>query len=152
VTTQPLKRQSIIPRLDGIQRDVQMLSLLGDMRLEEFSREENFVRAQYYLRRALEGVFHIGSHILSRIPGGRVTEYKAIALRLGEVGIVPAGFAQQNLRAMAGYRNRLTHFYADIKPAELHNIIHRDLGGFDMFAQAIKCVLEHPERFNLSLE
>jgi len=46
---------------------------------DEFAKEENFVRGQFYLRRALEGVFHIGSHILSRIPGGRVTEYKAAA-------------------------------------------------------------------------
>ena len=60
---QPIKTQSIIPRLDGIARDVQMLKLLGDMSPEEFAKEENFVRAQFYLRRALEGVFHIGSHV-----------------------------------------------------------------------------------------
>ncbi len=147
-----IKSQSVIPRLDGIARDRLMLQELGKLPDAEFAKEENFVRAQFYLRRALEGVFHIGSHILSRIPGGRVTEYKAIALKLGEVRIVTQEFATRGLRAMAGYRNRLTHFYADVNPAELQRILRDDLGDFDTFAAAIKALLEHPESFGLSVE
>lgn len=147
-----IKSQSVIPRLDGIARDRLMLQKLGELPEAEFAQEENFVRAQFYLRRALEGVFHIGSHILSRIPGGRVTEYKAIALKLGEVGIVPREFANKGLKAMAGYRNRLTHFYADVNPAELQRILRNDLGDFDTFAAAIKALLEHPEPLGLSVE
>ncbi len=152
MTLQPIKSQSIIPRLDGIARDVLMLKRLGEMPAAEFEKEENFVRAQFYLRRALEGVFHIDSHILSRIPGGRVTEYKAIAIKLGEVGILPTEYANGGLKAMAGYRNRLTHFYADVKPAELHRIIRDNLGDFDIFTAAIKALLEHPESYGLSVE
>jgi uncharacterized protein YutE (UPF0331/DUF86 family) len=149
---QSIKSQSVIPRLDGIARDRLMLQKLGELPDAEIAKEENFVRAQFYLRRALEGVFHIGSHILSRIPGGRVTEYKAIALRLGEVGIVPQEFASKGLKAMAGYRNRLTHFYADVNPAELQQILRNDLADFDTFAAAIKALLEDPEPFGLSVE
>lgn len=149
---QSIKSQSVIPRLDGIARDRLMLQELGKLPDAEFAKEENFVRAQFYLRRALEGVFHIGSHILSRIPGSRVTEYKAIALRLGEVGIVPREFAGKGLKAMAGYRNRLTHFYADVNAAELRRILRNDLADFDTFAAAIKALLEHPEPFGLSVE
>jgi len=149
---QPIKSQSIIPRLDGIARDILTLKQLGDLPASEFAREENFVRAQFYLRRALEGVFHIGSHILSRIPGSRVTEYKAIAIQLGEAGVVPREFANKRLKAMAGDRNRLTHFYADIKPAELQKILKTNLGDFDTFATAVKSLLKHPEPFGLSVE
>ncbi|MGD0310358.1 MAG: HepT-like ribonuclease domain-containing protein [Acidobacteriota bacterium] len=149
---QPIKSQSIIPRLDGIARDRLMLQKLGELPDAEFAKEENFVCAQFYLRRALEGVFHIGSHILSRIPGGRVTEYKAIALKLGEIGIVHQEFANKGLKAMAGYRNRLTHFYADVNPAELHRILRHDLADFDTFAAAIKALLEHPESLGLVVE
>ncbi len=152
MTSPTLKSQSIIPRLDGIARDVQMLEALGKLPPEVFANEENFVRAQFYLRRALEGVFHIASHILSRIPGGRVTEYKAIALRLGEVGVVPLEFAQKGLKAMAGYRNRLTHFYAEVRPEEIQRIINRDIDDFHRFASAIKSLLEHPEKFGLAVE
>ncbi len=129
-----------------------MLRSLGEMSREEFAKEENFVRAQFYLRRALEGVFHIGNHILSRIPGGRVTEYKAIAIRLGEVGVVPVEFANKRLKAMAGYRNRLTHFYADVKPEEMRQILRLNLDDFEKFAAAIKALLEHPEKFALVVE
>ncbi|MBZ5497830.1 MAG: hypothetical protein LAP85_15610 [Acidobacteriia bacterium] len=52
-----IKSQSVIPRLDGIARDRLMLQKLGELPDVEFAQEENFVRAQFYLRRALEGVF-----------------------------------------------------------------------------------------------
>lgn len=149
---QTIKRQSIVPRIDGIQRDVEKLKGLGELPLTEFSREENFVRAQFYLRRALEGVFHIGAHLIARIPGGRVTEYKTIALRLDEIGIVPKGFAEKNLKAMAGYRNRLTHFYADVTPEEISRILKEDLGDLTIFLKAVKEVLANPDRFNVVVE
>lgn len=147
-----IKTQAILPRVNGIQSDVEKLRTLGELSLEEFSLEDNFVKAQFYLRRALEGVFHIGTHVLSRVPGGRVTEYKAIALKLGEVGIVPRGYAENQLKAMAGYRNRLTHFYADIAPAEIREIIRNHTADFDLFLRAVKQLLTDPARFNFELE
>lgn len=53
---------------------------------------------------------------------------------------------------MAGYRNRLTHFYAEITPGELHDILNNDLGDFETFLSAIKRVLKHPEQFGLTIE
>lgn len=148
----PLKKQSIIPRVDGIERDVKKLKGLRELELDEFRGEDNFALAQFYLRRALEGVFHIGNHLLSRLSGGRSTQYKEIAKALGEKGIVDPSFAENNLVKMAGYRNRLTHFYADIKPEELYEVLHNDLGDFDFFLTAIKELLKNPEKYNLELE
>ncbi|MCL5021565.1 MAG: hypothetical protein M1339_07920 [Bacteroidetes bacterium] len=59
------------------------MKALGRLPRDEFAVESNFVQVQFYLRRALEGVFHIAAHILSRIPGGRADEYKQIAIRSG---------------------------------------------------------------------
>ncbi|MBI3335365.1 MAG: DUF86 domain-containing protein [Candidatus Portnoybacteria bacterium] len=120
--------------------------------LEEFSKEDNFDRAQFYLRRALEGVFHIGAHILSRKEGGRVTEYKEIARRLGELGIIKKSFAEGPLTQMAKYRNRLTHFYADILPQELHTILQHNLGDTETFLRAIKELIHNPEKFGLTIK
>jgi uncharacterized protein YutE (UPF0331/DUF86 family) len=53
---------------------------------------------------------------------------------------------------MAGYRNRLTHFYADVKPEEIHKIIQVNLGDFEMFLRAIKDLLDDPAKFNLAIE
>lgn len=147
-----IKSQSILPRIDGIQSDVEKLGQLGQLSLEKFSEELNFVAAQFYLRRALEGVFHIGSHLLSRLPGGRATEYKDIALKMGQLNLIEKGFAESKLKAMAGYRNRLTHFYADIKPKELYEIIKNDLPDFEVYLRQIKQVLQNLDKFNLTLE
>lgn len=147
-----IKSQSIIPRIDGIERDLGKLENLGNLPLDILSIEDNFIKAQFYLRRVLEGVFHIGSHILARMPGGRVTEYKEIALKLGELGIVEKNFAGNQLKNMAGYRNRLTHFYSDITPQEIHKIIHDNLGDIAVFLKAIRELLRNPEKFNLMVE
>lgn len=140
--------------MDGIMKDMVRLRRLRDLPIEAFSDEtkDNIDVAKARLREALEGVFNIGAHILSRIEGGRTTEYKDIARKLGEHGIVDKKFADGALRNMAGYRNRLTHFYAEIKPEELRHILQNDLGDFEVFLSAIKRVLEHPEQFNLTIE
>lgn len=147
-----IKRQAIIPRIDGIQRDIGKLKQLGDMNFGEFSKEDNFIKAQFFMRQALEGIFHIGSHILSRIPGGRATEYKEIAQKLGEVGIVEREFAETKLKNMAGYRNRLTHFYASVRPEEIYRIIKEDMSDFDHFLEQIKSLVKDPGKFNLGVE
>ena len=153
MTTNKLKKQSIIPRIDGITRDIEKLQGFAKKPLGEFkSNEDLFALSQFYLRQALEGVFHIGEHILSRLNGGRATEYKEIARLLSEKRIVDKTFADTRLKAMAGYRNRLTHFYAEITPEEIYAILKNNLGDFDIFLKAIKEVLENPDKFGLELE
>lgn len=150
----PLKLQSIIPRIDGITKNVKKLRALGSLTKDEFCDEhrDHFDVAKLRLREALEGVFNIGAHILSRMEGGRVTEYKDIAKKLGEFEVVDKNFAEGALTRMAGYRNRLTHFYAEITPQELFQIIHTDLGDFNTFLKSVKALLEHPEKFGLEIE
>lgn len=148
-----LKKESIIPRVDGIMRDLQKLRSLSAKPIEEFKKNDDlFALSQFYLRQALEGVFHIGEHILSRLNGGRATEYKEIARLLGERGVVDKHFAEGKLAAMAGYRNRLTHFYADVTPEEIYGILKNNLSDFETFLTAVKHVLEEPEKFGLTIE
>ena len=148
----PLKLQSIVPRMDGIMKDMVKLQQLGSVPKDKFVSEKNdyFDVAKLRLREALEGVFNIGAHILSRIEGGRTTEYKDIAKKLGEFGIVDKNFADGVLSQMAGYRNRLTHFYAEITPEEMCDIIQNNLGDFDIFLKAVKNLLEHPQNFAIA--
>lgn len=152
MTALPLQRESIEPRLDGIQKDVALLKTFAALPFEEFCSAVVLDRTQLHLRFALEGVFHIGSHILSRIPGGRFTEYKEIAKKLGDAGIVSKEFAEKRLVPMAGYRNRLTHFYAEITSRELYKILQEHLGDVEEFLGAVKRVVECPEQFGLTVE
>jgi uncharacterized protein YutE (UPF0331/DUF86 family) len=150
----PLKSQSIIPRIDGIAKDIEKLRILAKLSQEEFydATKDHYDVAKLRLREALEGVFNIGAHILSRIEGGRASEYREIARKLGEQGIVEKEFADKELSQMARYRNRLTHFYAEITPHELYDIINNNLDDFETFLAAVKNVLEHPEKFDLTVE
>lgn len=150
----PIKLESITPRIDGITKDIAKLRLLASLPKKDFCNIANdyFDVAKLRLHEALEGIFHIGAHILSRMDGGRTTDYKDIAKKLGEFGIVEKNFAIGPLTFMAGYRNRLVHFYAEIKPEEMYKIINNNLGDFEIFLKAVKDVLEHPEKFSLTVE
>jgi uncharacterized protein YutE (UPF0331/DUF86 family) len=147
-----LEKDTILKRTNGIQLELEELKKLGVLPFEEFSEGDGYKLAQYHLHRALEGVFNISTHILSRIPGAQATTYKDTALKLGEFGIVEKQFAENNLAKMANYRNRLVHFYAEITPQELYDLLHNNLGDFDIFLHGVKELLENPEEFGLSAE
>lgn len=143
----PLNKEVILSRIREIEKDLNKLSRFKNYSLEEFKRDENFAIAEHYLRRALEAVFDIGNHILSRIPGGRASTYKEIALELSKENIIPEKFAKEKLVKMAGYRNRLIHFYSEVSMEELYEIIQNNLGDFEEFLKYIKELLENPEKF-----
>ncbi|MFA5946091.1 MAG: HepT-like ribonuclease domain-containing protein [Patescibacteria group bacterium] len=148
----PLEKEAILPRLDGIRKNIAKLRSLGELPIEKFETGDAFDLAQHHLRLALEGVFHLGSHILSRIPGGRAVEYSGIALKLGELGIVDKKFANEKLVPMAKLRNLLVHQYADINPVRIYGITHDYLGDIELFLKAVGEVVEHPEKWNLTIE
>lgn len=152
MTTRGIEKDVIIVRINGIQGEIAELEKLAATSFEEFQRGVGYQLAQYHLHRALEGVFNIASHILSKIPGVQATQYKELAVKLGDAGIVDPGFAGTRLVQMAKYRNRLVHFYAHVSPEELYAVLQNDLGDFAVFLSAIKKVLEHPEQFGLTVE
>lgn len=149
--TLPLEREAIMPRIDGIRKNIAKLRKLGELPLEEFKTGDSFDLVQHNLRMALEGVFHIGTHILSRLPGGRAVEYREIALKLGECGIVDRQFAQEKLAPMAKLRNLLVHQYADIDPVIIYNIVHDYLQDIEQYLQYVKELFEDPAKFNLTV-
>jgi len=53
---------------------------------------------------------------------------------------------------MAGYRNRMVHFYDEITPQELYRIVTKDLGDFETFAAAAVRVIKNPSEFDLAAE
>src|SRR3990172_9952062 len=69
-----------------------------------------YLCAVIYLRKSLEAVFDIGRHILAKTYGFREIEYKAIARELGNRGVISEGLSEVLIQ-MAGYRNRMVHFY-----------------------------------------
>jgi len=149
--TLPLEREAIMPRLNGIRRNIVRLQELGQLPFEQFQSGDSFDLAQHHLRLALEGVFHIGTHILSRLPGGRTVEYREIAEKLGQMGIVDKIFSEKALVPMAKMRNLLVHQYADLDAQRFYDVIKNHLVDFETFLHAVKEVIETPEKFGLRI-
>ncbi len=136
-----INRSVIEEKIKLIEKHLGRLEGLRGLSKGRFALPDNFDIAAYNLRCALEATFDICAHILARIPGVQVDEYKNMALEMGKQGLVPKKFSQKNLYEMAGYRNRLTHFYFEIKPDEMLKIIQEDLGDFRFFMKHIKKIL-----------
>lgn len=89
---------------------------------EKFLRKRHYIAAaESYLRRSLEALFDVGRHILAKSFAFPATEYKEIAKGLLDKKILNEDEAEL-MRKMAGYRNRMVHFYHEITPEELHEI------------------------------
>lgn len=130
-----------IPRILDLIRLIESylseLSPFSSMTREAFlSDRKNPPFVESYLRRSLEAIFDIGRHILARTYGSRGIEYKAIARELGEKAVITTDLAEL-LVEMAGYRNRMVHFYREVTPDEIHDIIIYHLPDFDRFIREI---------------
>ena len=77
--------------------------------------------AESYVRRALGVLFDLERHILVKEFGLPATEYKEIAVGLAEKRVINP-HEPELMRKMAGYRNRMVHFYNEITSEELHGI------------------------------
>lgn len=151
MTILPLEREAILPRLDGIKKNVLKLKALAALPIEQFSTGDPYDLAQHHLRLSLEGIFNISSHILSRVPDSRAVEYKEIARKMGEHGFVSKEFATRALVPMAGMRNLLVHYYSDIEPEKLFEVVTKHTQDIEEFLSFIKEVLLHPEKWNLTI-
>ena len=73
--------------------------------------------AESYLRRALEALLDLGRHVLAKGFGRGVAEYKEVPAELLKNGVLTPAQAGV-LREMAGYRNRMVHFYDEVEAHE----------------------------------
>lgn len=127
----------VLELLRFIETCLKELRPFSTMTVEEFLHDKkNPPFVESYLRRALEAVFDIGRHILAKTYGFKDIEYKAIAKGLGGKGIIPKELSE-TLYIMAGYRNRMIHFYREVTPEELYHIVANNLKDFESFTKEI---------------
>ena len=105
--------------------------------IKEFlSDKKNPPFVESYLRRSLEALFDIGRHILAKTYGFKEIEYKEIARELGKREVISQELSDVLIK-MAGHRNRMVHFYKEITPEEIHQILINNLGDFDKFNKEV---------------
>ena len=148
----PLNRDVLQTRISYIEDSLKSLERFKGITCSEFNSNPDTFRIAFYdLHRALEAVMDIGTHILSRIPGNRPTSYKDIPKLLEKNKIIPADFAMNSLSKMAGYRNRMVHFYGEITEREIYDIIQEELEDIYTYLSYINEVLKNPAHFNLQI-
>jgi uncharacterized protein YutE (UPF0331/DUF86 family) len=128
-------------RLGSINKAVARLKRLSYLDERDFLEDDNPAIAESYLRRSLEAVFDIGRHIIAKSADKGIVEYKEIASALGDRGVITKQLAER-LRLMAGYRNRLVHFYHEVSDRELHLIAKNNLADIEGFVKEIKTFIE----------
>ena len=109
-----LREKVITERTEWIDNMVAGVKRLQLGSYEEFIENPVTVAAaESYLRRALEALLNMGRHILAKGFGRAVAEYKLISTELEKTGVLTSDTAKM-LRILAGYRNRMVHFYHEI--------------------------------------
>jgi len=128
-------------RLGFINKSVAKLKRLSKFREEEFLEADTPAIAESYIRRSLEAIFDIGRHISAKTAGKGIVEYKEIVNALNNTGVITKGLAER-LKLMAGYRNRLVHFYHEVTDKELFSIVKNNLSDIEDFVKEIKAFIE----------
>ena len=149
MTPGKISRRVVADRLAWVERMVAEIRTLPlTDRDAFFADRRNLWTAESCLRRAMEALLDLGRHILAKGFGIGVSEYREIAVRLEEQRVLSVDEAAL-LRTMAGYRNRLVHFYHEVSPEELYEVCAHRLGDLEQVLAAYRRWLqEHPERLS----
>jgi len=120
---------------------------------DEFNEDpRNHDSAESCLRRGLEALLDLGRHILAKRFGRGVVQYKEIATALEECRVLGSDEAKL-LTELAGYRNRMVHFYNEITHEELFNICSEQLGDVERVVDELLAWLrDHPEALDMSID
>ncbi len=127
MTPTGIKEKIVAQRLGWIE---EMLRHIRALPLETYdlfvADPRNIAAADSYLRRALEALMDLGRHIVAKGFGRAVTEYRDIARQLLSVGALNEEETRR-MGELAGFRNRLVHFYAEVTHQELYRICSTQL-------------------------
>lgn len=148
----PIQAKVVLDRIAWVRRMLDGIRSLPRDSLADFTADPRTpAAAESYLRRGLEALLDLGRHILAKGLNRAVAEYREVARELGKADVL--GPAEANLLArMAGYRNRLVHFYHEVSVEELYEVCTQSLADIERVLEALEEWLRtHPERLDQAL-
>jgi uncharacterized protein YutE (UPF0331/DUF86 family) len=98
----------------------------------------NPAAAESLLRRAIEALFDVARHLLAKSLGLGALEYREVAALAGQHGLVEGPELRARFAEIAGFRTRLTHFYASVTTEELYGVIREDLVDLERLADELR--------------
>ena len=152
MTPSQLRAKVVMERVLWI-RD--MVSSIKALPVESYSAfcsdQRNVAAAESYLRRGLEALLDLGRHVLAKGFGEPAVEYKEIASMLAQKGVLKEEDAEL-LKELAGYQNRMVHFYQKVSEKELYDICTRDINDIESILNVmIQWVKDHPEMIDQTI-
>lgn len=149
MTPTRLSRRVVVQRLsllDGMIRQIRQLPLHDAGAF--FADSRNVHTAESCLRRAIEALFDVWRHLLAKGFGAPAGTYRDVAKMLAERGVLDQR-EEELLRLMAGYRNRMTHFYYEISAEALYRICVENLADLTTIRAALlRWVRDNPQRID----
>lgn len=98
----------------------------------------NPAAAESFLRRAIEALFDTARHLLAKAYGIGGLEYREVARLCAERGLVTRSPLALRLLDIAGFRNRLAHYYHNVTAQEIFVVLQRDLTDLEAFADELE--------------
>jgi uncharacterized protein YutE (UPF0331/DUF86 family) len=144
-----ISKRVVVDRISWINKMVEEITSLPLENYEQFIGDKrNIWSAESCLRRALEALMDIGRHIAAKGFGQGVTDYKEIGNTLAQTGVL-SDSESVIFKTLAGYRNRMIHFYHEISYKELFEICVSDLSDIKAMAEALRrWINENPEKID----
>jgi len=128
--------------LEVIAASLRDLRALPQSSLAEFLGDRrNPAAAESLLRRAIQAFFDLLRHLLARAYGRGVLEYKELARVAAEVGLVRDPHLAAVALQIAGFRNRLVHFYQEVTGEEMYGILQSDLADLEKLVEEVRQAL-----------
>jgi uncharacterized protein YutE (UPF0331/DUF86 family) len=152
MTKAPIRIAIVTEKIAYIREMLALVRRLPITNYDEFVADfRTPAAAESYVRRALEALFDLGRHLLSKAFAIAPIEYKEIAADLLNFKILTDDEAT-TLRQMAGYRNRMVHFYNEVGTEELYHICRDDLVDFEKVCDAlVHWIQSNPDKTDTSL-
>ena len=152
MTPTGIKEKVVAERAAWIEEMLRGIRALPLESYEQFIGDpRNVAAADSYVRRALEALMDLGRHILAKGLGRVATEYRDVSRQLLVGGVIDEE-TRQRMSDMAGYRNRLVHFYDEVTPRELYAISTDRMSEITGVTNALMAwVRAHPEMVDRSL-
>jgi len=137
VTPGRIRATVVLERISRVREMVGSVRALPLSTYGEFvSDKRNVASAESFLRRGIEALLDLGRHVLAKGFGVAVPEYKEIGLRLHKQGVFTEDQAAL-FRMIAGYRNRMVHFYREVTDKELYDLCTQDLQDIERILDAL---------------
>ena len=152
MTTGTIRTAVVTERVAWVRKMLEGIRNLPLAGYEQFvSDPRTPAAAESYLRRALEALLDLGRHVLAKGFALAPAEYKEVADELAKAAVLSEQ-AGALLRQMAGYRNRLVHFYHEVSQEELHLICSGRLSEIEFICEEILIWLKkHPEKTDTAI-